>query len=658
MTALAPEARAAQEFGGKLYEALFTEDARIALRRTFDQAAMQNKGVRIRLRLEAVPELADLPWEFLYAESTRRFLALSPDTPILRYLEMPEPTRPLVIQPPLRILAVFASPREFAPLDVEREWQALNNALGDLTARGRVQLQRLEPATLENLQDMMRRSEIHILHFTGHGGFDIDRGAGFLLVEDERGNARQLDAQRLGTLLGDGETLRYRDSQMLGTLPRDSKSLRLVTLMTRQGTRDVTAPFLRIAPGLVRQGVPAVVGMHFELSDRAALYFAREFYGALADNEPVDVAMSRAREAIYSYLNQMEWATPVLYTSARDGILFDVQQLPVRPEPVSPIIERSVKAETTKPKPARKTKAAKGKTTRTKAARKTAEVETTELPPNTRLQNRYRILKKISESDRSTVYLVRDERLGAKACVLKELKTGTKNLEPHQRELFKQNVEMLTRLSHPSLPRVTDYFEAEARLYYAMDFIEGNTLENLLAQNGKPFAVDQVLKWADELCHALTYMHQQTPPFIHGNISPEHILRAKDGVAVLLGFDLVELHRGTKIFGDVVFGTLGYIAPELYSAPEQTEAHFNVQSDIYALGVTLHHLLTMHDPTESLFDLPPIRKLNSSVPEHIASALAVAYVTDPKERYASASDFQRALQEPPQKNLLDRLLRR
>ncbi|MBI4675322.1 MAG: CHAT domain-containing protein [Chloroflexi bacterium] len=633
MAVLSSGADAAQEIGGRLYDALFANDARAALLRTTQEAREQGKGVQIRLDLEEAPELGDLPWEFLYDRSRELFLNLAEETTVVRSLDAPRAARPLALQLPLRILAVFTSPNNLAPLDIEREWQGLNAALGELTARGLVELQRLEHASLGDLQRMMRRSEIHILHFSGHGGFDIDRGEGFFILEDEKGNGRQVGVQTLGTLLGDWKTLR------------------LLTLMTLQGTRAVTAPLLRIAPALIRQGVPAVVGMRFELSDRAAITFAREFYSALADNYSLDTALAQARKAIYADGNETEWATPVLYTSARDSVIFDVQSIPARPEPAPRVTvsERGSEVDA-KSKPARKTKSAKPKTTRAKAPTKTAALERAELEPDTILQNRYRIRKKISESDLSSIYLARDERLGGKQCALKELKTGTDISASRQQELFKQSTEILSRLSHPSLPRVTDYFESEAHFYYIMDFIEGNTLENLLAQNGKPFSVDQVLPWANELCNVLTYLHARTPPFLHGNISPEHILQTTDGSLVLLGFDMFALYPQTEKSGELV-GTPGYVAPE------QIEGNLTVQCDIYALGVTLYHLLTVYDPAESLFDLPPIRKLNSTVPTHIADALAAAYALDPQQQYASAADFQRALQAPP-KNLLDRFLRR
>src|SRR5690349_5215162 len=117
-----PEVEAAKTFGARLFDAVFPNEVRACLRSSLDEASNQGKVLRIRLRLTDAPELADLPWEYLYNPALNRFPALSSETPIVRYLELPERIRPLAITPPLRVLAIIASPRNQAPLNVEREW--------------------------------------------------------------------------------------------------------------------------------------------------------------------------------------------------------------------------------------------------------------------------------------------------------------------------------------------------------------------------------------------------------------------------------------------------------------------------------------------------------------------------------------------------------
>ncbi len=139
-----PEMEAAKTFGGKLFDAVFADEVRACLRSSLDEASRQDAGLRLRLRLAAVPELADLPWEYLYNSALNRFLTLSAETPLVRYLDLPERIQPLAVTPPLRVLVMIASPSDYPQLDVDQEWTKLKKALGDLERRGLVVLERLE----------------------------------------------------------------------------------------------------------------------------------------------------------------------------------------------------------------------------------------------------------------------------------------------------------------------------------------------------------------------------------------------------------------------------------------------------------------------------------------------------------------------------------
>ena len=178
-----PEMEAAKTFGGDLFEAVFNGEVRSCLRCSLDEATRQECGLRLRLRTTDAPELVDLPWEYLYNPALNRFLSLSTETPIVRYLELPERIQPLKVAPPLRVLVMIASPYNFSPLEVEREWNILNDAFADLQQRGVVQLDRLEKATLKQLQSRLRKEDYHIFYFIGHGGFDKKKKDGVLILE-------------------------------------------------------------------------------------------------------------------------------------------------------------------------------------------------------------------------------------------------------------------------------------------------------------------------------------------------------------------------------------------------------------------------------------------------------------------------------------------
>ncbi|MDR7419080.1 MAG: CHAT domain-containing protein [Armatimonadota bacterium] len=316
---IAARREAAKALGSRLYAAVFAGELGQCLRSSLDQAKKETKGLRIRLNLTDTPELADLPWEFLYDTSLDRFVGLSTETPIVRYLALPQPAEPLVVALPLRVLVVIASPQGHPALDASQEWAKVNDALGDLQRVGRLTLERMEGATLSGLQQTLRHAEYHVLHFIGHGGFDPSTQEGVLLFEDDTGRAAHVSGEELGTLL------------------RDHASMRLVVLNACEGARSSRAdPFSGVAQRLVRQGVPSVVAMQFEITDRAAIAFAHEFYRATSDGYPVEAAVAEGRKALATSGPELEWGIPVLHLRAPDGHIFRVDEAgATRPVPAT-----------------------------------------------------------------------------------------------------------------------------------------------------------------------------------------------------------------------------------------------------------------------------------------------------------------------------------
>ncbi|MDQ3929310.1 MAG: hypothetical protein M3328_09200, partial [Chloroflexota bacterium] len=109
----APEVAAAKKFGERLYNSVFTGDVSAVLRSSLDEAWNRNSKLRLRLRLTDVPELADIPWEYLYNPSLNRFFALDDDTAIVRYLDVPERVRPVTVTLPLRVLVMISAPNDY-----------------------------------------------------------------------------------------------------------------------------------------------------------------------------------------------------------------------------------------------------------------------------------------------------------------------------------------------------------------------------------------------------------------------------------------------------------------------------------------------------------------------------------------------------------------
>jgi hypothetical protein len=264
-----------------------------------------NEGLRLRLHLP--PELAPLPWELLYY--SRHYLATDPSHPIVRFLALPDPPRPLAVRPPLRILPLIAAPTDYPTLRVEQEAALLQEALRSLIAERLVEVMPGRPGTLDTLRGELRHG-CHVLHFMGHGMMDGE--VGYLVFEDKDGMGLPVNSDTLAHLLR-------------GT------GVRLAMLNAcESATATGSDAFGSVAAALVQAGLPAVIAHQLPMRDRSAIAFAREFYKALTDGYPVDAAVGEGRKAILSDLGnawreQMDWAIPVLLMRAPDGRILTLQ---------------------------------------------------------------------------------------------------------------------------------------------------------------------------------------------------------------------------------------------------------------------------------------------------------------------------------------------
>ena len=300
-------------FGTQLYEAVFAGDVGRCLQRSLDAATGRGAGLRISLRIDPrLADLSDLPWEYLYSSDWQRYLALSGETPLVRYLEAPFAGQLQPVGPPLVVLAVLSNPAGVTPLAVEKEWSNLREAVAGFGER-QVRLQRVA-ATWPALQARLRTGPAHVVHFIGHGFFDTSQNQGGLLFEDEAGQPVAVSAERFTVLL------------------HGQSDLRLAFLNACEGAKSGRSDsFAGVAQQLVQQGLPAVVAMQFPVSDGAAITLSREFYRALADGYPVDAAVSEARKAVYGLGDGVEWGTPVLFSRSDDNRLLELPRGDRRP---------------------------------------------------------------------------------------------------------------------------------------------------------------------------------------------------------------------------------------------------------------------------------------------------------------------------------------
>jgi CHAT domain len=294
-----------QELGAELFDRLFAGDVRVLYDTARQEAAKEGRRLRLVLRIRP-PELAALPWEFLYDVRRDDYLSLS--VPIVRYPEVLEPIRPLGITPPLRILGMVTRPEGYDRLAVDLEKDQLQRALSPLSDNRRLELTWVQGETWRDLRRAMNQGEWHVLHYVGHGGFDTTTGEGMLVLAGESGGNYHLRASRLAQLLS------------------PHHSLRLVILNACESAAASEHDlFSSAATSLIRRGIPAVLAMQFQISDAAAIEFTRSFYESIADGLPVDVAVTDARVAMsLARPNSFEWGIPVLFLRPSDGRIFNL----------------------------------------------------------------------------------------------------------------------------------------------------------------------------------------------------------------------------------------------------------------------------------------------------------------------------------------------
>lgn len=326
-----------EDAGDQLFDALFSGSVRSLLERSFGWRDERpgRRGLRIKLHIDPMEPslrlLANLPWELLHYRYTREFLSLSRLTPIIRYLNVQQPDNPVPLELPLRVLVVIASPPGYDPLDLDRERKLIQDSWAK---QDNVEVEFIQRAAIQELQDRLVEKPYHILHFMGHGDFDQETGRGVVLLEDEHGQAQRVDGEMLGILLRDAK---------LGLVFLNACR----TAQSAQG--QGLNPFAGVATAMVLAGVPAVVAMQFPISDEAAITFAQRFYPLLARDNPVDAAVAEGRRAVRMQdVRGFEWATPVLFMRVPQGRVFEVVSAPDRVERASraepPVLQAAMNA--------------------------------------------------------------------------------------------------------------------------------------------------------------------------------------------------------------------------------------------------------------------------------------------------------------------------
>jgi tRNA A-37 threonylcarbamoyl transferase component Bud32 len=267
---------------------------------------------------------------------------------------------------------------------------------------------------------------------------------------------------------------------------------------------------------------------------------------------------------------------------------------------------------------------------------------TQRLSPQTLLRQRYLILRLVGQGGMGAVYEARDTRAADRRVAVKEMRQA--NLDPQERVIaatrFQHEAALLGSLAHPNLPHFYESFSELGHFYLVMDFIEGQTLFQLLQASGGPLPVGQVLPYAVQLCNVLAYLHQHQPPIIFRDLKPANVMITERGQLFLIDFGIARLFKVDQKQDTTLLGSPGYAAPEQHGVSQT-----NPRSDLYSLGATLHHCLTARDPATrpNPFIFSSIRQDNPQVPAELEMLIQRLVAVDEQQRPASALEVREEL---------------
>ena len=266
------------------------------------------------------------------------------------------------------------------------------------------------------------------------------------------------------------------------------------------------------------------------------------------------------------------------------------------------------------------------------------------------LQQRYRIDKQIGQGGMGAVFLATDERFGSTVAIKETL-----CMDDNYRKAIEREARLLNSLKHTALPRVTDHFLEENGQFLVMEYIPGEDLAFMLERDAKPFPVEQVLEWADQLLDALDFLHNQQNPVIHRDIKPQNLKITARGQIILLDFGLAKGNPTDAGHQTAAKSIFGY--SRNYASLEQIQGTgTDPRSDLYSLGATLYHLATGQPPEDALTramsvlnrqpdPLLPAHQVRTDIPKGLSGILQNALDLNAATRPQSALQMRQMFRE-------------
>ena len=255
--------------------------------------------------------------------------------------------------------------------------------------------------------------------------------------------------------------------------------------------------------------------------------------------------------------------------------------------------------------------------------------------------DRYRILEIAGKGGMGRVYHAVDILDGSHWAIKEEL------TDRHALQL-QEEAQVLMELDHPALPRARGVYRWQGNTYMVMQYMQGQTLAAMLKQEGK-FPETRVHGWFLQICDVLCYLHSRPRSVVYRDLKPSNIIVNEQDQIRIIDFGIAEEYTKEEDTQMQKGGlTRGYAAPEQYSHRFKAD----VRTDIYALGATVHYLLTGKNPAKPPYGFPPVRKLVRDISPAMESIVKQCLQPNPDQRYKSAEELRSDLIHIGEKNAL------
>lgn len=245
------------------------------------------------------------------------------------------------------------------------------------------------------------------------------------------------------------------------------------------------------------------------------------------------------------------------------------------------------------------------------------------------LSHQYKDIEIIEEGGMGVIASAFDKERGRKVAIktiLPQLKDDTSIVN-----LFLQECQVIQAMNHPNVVRLFEVGKSDFLYYYVMDFLEGETLQELIDKEEK-LSLDLAMNFGAQIARALQHIHSNG--LVHRDIKPSNVFITPKNVAKVIDFGIARLLNAEQ---DYTYGSVG---SPIYASPEQIRGEdVTGKSDIYSLAVCLFYMFTGEYPfnstdlLEKMFEPPKdVRTLNPEVPENLAHSINLCLNQDPKKR--------------------------